>query len=305
MNNKLDHSRKRKKRVKYWERITLILVLSTCSHSLALHCLSHSHSHSQADFLSPLGYVVLLAYPLFLLSAYLVTLFFQAACWQNDINSGRHSISSVKKFSNEFFVPSFPTAGTPGQVGGWGEAAMLRPFLLCKTVPPLRVRWRMSALEVVRLRSLQDHSQRASLSDFFLREFSLLWARVEVAANFNLFLTPKYNEMCYLRCLYCCCCWHYVKTLTYNTCSQAKHCQRRTVYSKSLAICETCDNNCKKPCSRFEKIPRRWTEKKHEGYFICVAGFDLDCFGNVVILTSNTLNFFIGIFLAPIRSFLS
>ena len=97
--------------------------------------------------------------------------------------------------------------------------------------------------------------------------------------------------MCYLRCLYCCCCWQYVKTLTYNSCAQAKHCQRRTVYSKSLAICELCDIRCRKPCSSFETIPRRWTEKKHEGYFVTVGGFKLDCNGNVVVVPSNYFEF--------------
>lgn len=94
--------------------------------------------------------------------------------------------------------------------------------------------------------------------------------------------------MCLVRSLYCCCCWHYIKTLTTTSCSRSKDCIRRVVYSKSLAICEACTTRCKKPCNSFEKIPRWWIEKKLDGYFVSVAGFELDCMGHVVVLTEGS-----------------
>ena len=92
--------------------------------------------------------------------------------------------------------------------------------------------------------------------------------------------------MCYCRSSYCLCCWEFIRTLTTNFCSRVETCSRRTVYSKAFEICQGC-YTCRKACSEFSRIPRRWTEKKLDGCFVGVDGFEVDCCGHFVVLASN------------------
>ena len=79
-----------------------------------------------------------------------------------------------------------------------------------------------------------------------------------------------------------------IKTLKINICSRPELCKSRVVYSKSSGLCESC-RSCRKPCSNLEKIPRRWTEKKRDGHFVRVEGFEIDSIGHNIAFTSNII----------------
>jgi hypothetical protein len=58
------------------------------------------------------------------------------------------------------------------------------------------------------------------------------------------------------------------------------------IYSKSVGLCELCHKSTKKPL-RTLKVPRCWIEKKWEGDWLRVTGFELEASGKILVLTKS------------------